>query len=323
MSALKRATKRAVASPLGWRVVSRILRQPGVTVLTYHRITRPGDLFPGLDLDRFRAQMTWLRDRCTTIASDALLDACRRPNRDRPVVLITFDDGYRDYHDNAYPVLRELGLPAVVFLATSFMDKGGMIWTDQVYWACHASDTKEVRLPWDDTVRFDLTCVGERERLAVSCKGYLKDVPDRQRTQWLDRLLEALHVRGREHEVKRQTMTWDEVRSTLTGTEYGGHTHTHPILSQLDGTSMEEEIRLCRERIEAETGVTPRTFAYPNGRAVDYNADTKRLLRKHGFVLAFTTVEGINGAAVDPLEIRRVPTHAGTLGDFACLVSNL
>lgn len=323
MTHLKRSIKQAIASPLGWSVTSRFLRQPGATVLMYHRITRRGDAFPGLDIDRFRAQMRWLRDRCAVISSTDLLDACCRPRRDRPFVLITFDDGYRDYHDNAYPVLRELGLPAVVFLATSFMDEGGMIWTDQVHWACRASPVERLALPWDRLASFDLKRPGERERLSAACKRFLKDVPDREREQWLARLLEVLRVRGQESDVERQMMTWDEVRATLDGTEFGGHTHTHPILSQLDVARMEQEIRICRERIERETGTAPRSFAYPNGRAVDYTAETKRLLHAHGFTLAFTTIEGINGSGTDPLEIRRVPTQSGTLGDFACLVSNL
>lgn len=323
MSALKRTIKQALASPLGWRITHRFLREPGVTVLMYHRITRSGDPFPGLDVEMFRAQMKWLRDRCTVIRSVDLLEACRGPRRGRPAVLVTFDDGYRDYHDNAYPVLQELGLPAVVFVATSFIDGGGMIWTDEVHWACRASDVERVRLPWNGESTFDLKRPGERDRLTAACKRYLKDVPDRERVDWQGRLLDVLGVRGREGEAGRQMMTWDEVRATMPGTEYGGHTHGHPILSQLDAAGMEREIRLCRERIERETGAPPRTFAYPNGRAVDYNADTKRLLREHGFELAFTTVEGINGSTVDPLEIRRVPTRGNSLGDFACLVSNL
>lgn len=54
MSALKRSIKQALASPLGWRITNRFLRQPGVTVLMYHRITRPGDPFPGLEVEQFR-----------------------------------------------------------------------------------------------------------------------------------------------------------------------------------------------------------------------------------------------------------------------------
>ncbi len=323
MSALKRSIKQALASPLGWRITNRFLRQPGVTVLMYHRITRPGDPFPGLEVEQFRAQMLWLRERCTVIGAADLLDAARYPRRDRPAVLVTFDDGYRDYHDNAYPVLRELGLPAVVFLATSFIDDGGMIWTDEVHWACRVSRVEEVRLPWNEERVFRLARTGERDRLTSVCKDELKNLPDAERIEHLARLRGVLEVSGREREAGRQMMNWNEVRGTLAHTEYGGHTHTHPILSQLDVTGMEEEIRLCRERIERETGAAPLTFAYPNGRAVDYNADTKRLLHKHGFTLGFTTIEGINGPAVDPLEIHRVPTQGSTLGDFAFLVSNL
>ena len=46
-------------------------------------------------------------------------------------------------------------------------------------------------------------------------------------------------------------LTWDEVRATLDLTRYGGHSHTHPILSRLDRADAEREIRTCRDRDSA------------------------------------------------------------------------
>jgi peptidoglycan/xylan/chitin deacetylase (PgdA/CDA1 family) len=117
-------------------------------------------------------------------------------------------------------------------------------------------------------------------------------------------------------------MTWDEVRAAADFTCYGGHTHSHVIVSQLDSASLEQEIRTCRARILAETGTAPTTFAYPNGRAVDFNDAAKQLLRQHGFDTAFAAIEGLNDANTDWMEIRRIP-GGESVADLAWRVSRL
>ena len=317
---LKQAIKQSLATTPGWRL-SSWLRPHGVVVLMYHRIADANDPFPGLDVERFRVQMRWIRRHCTVIAPEEVLECARRTSRTRPTVLVTFDDGYRDYHDNAYPVLEALQIPSVVFLATSFMDDGGMIWTDTVHWAADATCVGTATLPWDRTRAFDMSTDPGRAAFVNACKDYLKDVPDTDRRGWLEALLVTLGVAGREPEVGRQMLTWDEVRATQGLTRYGGRTHTHPIMSQLAPADLEREVRICRDRIADETGVAPRYFAYPNGRAVDFTETAKTTLRRYGFDLAFTTIEGLNAPNADPLALRRIPTGAATLGDFAWLVS--
>jgi peptidoglycan/xylan/chitin deacetylase (PgdA/CDA1 family) len=320
MIRFRRLLKQAIASPIGWRVVSRHYRQPGVSVLMYHRVTAPDAWRQGLEVDVFRQQMRWLRRRCLIIRPEDLLRYVAAPRTRRPPVLITFDDGYRDFYDNAFPILSELEIPSVVFLSTSYIDNGGLIWTDGLAWAVASAADRQVRLPWSEARVFDLCSADERSRLLHAAKAHLTQVPDAERKEALAQLFEELGVWLHDAKIERQMMTWEEVRSTGGLTSIGGHSHTHPILSQLDEAAMETEISLCRECILSQTGEAPKCFAYPNGRQQDFSDATKRLLRHHGFELAFSTIEGINGPDVDPLAIRRQPTGAANMGDFACLV---
>jgi peptidoglycan/xylan/chitin deacetylase (PgdA/CDA1 family) len=96
-------------------------------------------------------------------------------------------------------------------------------------------------------------------------------------------------------------------------TTYGGHLHTHPLVSRIGLERLDQEIRTCKERIAAETGAAPLTFAYPDG---DVIAPAKPLLKKHGFDLAFTIREGIVDAGTDWLDILRYPGPP-TLGRLA------
>ncbi|HYA76853.1 MAG TPA: polysaccharide deacetylase family protein [Burkholderiaceae bacterium] len=317
---IKQVVKAALASGPGWRFASRFRRPGRITVLMYHRITNGAGPFEGTDREAFRNQMRWIRANCRPIAPDELSHPPARTDGSRPEVLVTFDDGYRDYHDYAYPILDELRIPSVIFLATSFIDRPGLIWTDAVGWAVAQSGKTQVELPWDGS-RVSLGDGPARRHCASVCKQYLKRVSDTERVRWQDQLFERLEAVPNADVIERQMLNWDEVRATRALTSIGGHTHTHPILSQVSRERAQEEIRLCTERITAETGVAPRFFAYPNGRAQDFNGQTRELLLAHGYELGFSTIEGLHVRGSDPLAIRRQPTQSRTLGDFAMLVA--
>jgi len=317
---VKDRVKRAVASSWGWKAVGMALRTPGVSVLTYHRISGTDHGLSALPVEVFAGQMRWLRDRCDPVRPEQLVELAERPNRARPAVMITFDDGYRDYHDLAYPILKELDVPATVFLTTSFMDEGGMIWTDQVQWAALSTSRDRIRLPWAPASEVFLDSPGARETLDARARAYLKSVSDEERRELLPRLLAEL---GEAPVRERQMLTWDEVRRMMDLTCFGGHTHTHPILSRLSHADAEREIRTCRDRIAAETGRAPTAFAYPNGRPSDYTRETKEIVRSAGFSLAFSMTEGIAGAESDWLAIRRLPGDARSVHELAWIAAGL
>jgi len=320
VAALKTIVKRTVASPVGWRVAGAVLRKPGVIVLMYHRILGRDRTLSGLPVECFAEQMRWVHDNCDPIGLDAFVDRVARPSRLRPAVLVTFDDGFRDYHDLAYPVLKGLRIPAVVFVATSFLDAGGMIWTDEVQWAVQSTRQARVKLPWSDGPAIELPDAASRDALGEQARSYLKTLPNADRRAAMTALLAVL---GEPPVRDRQMLTWDEVRSTMDITRYGGHSHTHPILSRLGAAEAEDEIRTCRDRIAAETQQAPTAFAYPNGRPADYTPETQAILRRNGFNVAFATSEGIAGRDTDWMAVKRLPGDALHLADFVWQASAL
>lgn len=320
VATLKHAVKRGVSSRWGWRSVGALLRKPGVIVLTYHRILGEDRSWSGLPVERFASQMRWLREHCDPIAVDNLRDEAARPRRARPAVLVTFDDGYRDYHDLAYPVLESLGIPAVVFVVTSLLDEGGMMWTDQVQSASLAAKKDRVTLPWSGE-SVALPDAAARAELGARARAHLKSIPDGERRAVIATLL---HELGDPPPKDRQMLTWDEVRRTMKLTTFGGHSHTHPIMSRLTAADCDREVRLCKERIAAETGRAPSTFAYPNGRRTDYTPETQRILQRHGFATAFATSEGIAGPDSDWMAVKRLPAEAARdLPEFAWLAAGM
>ncbi|HVR02856.1 MAG TPA: polysaccharide deacetylase family protein [Polyangia bacterium] len=303
--ALKHAVKMVLASPVGWRTVGSMLRQPGVIVLTYHRVVGDEPSLPGVSVANFNEQMRWLRANCDPIGPDDLMARARAPRSGRPAVLVTFDDGYRSYHDLAYPALKQHGIPALVFLVTGLVDEPGMLWTDRVQWAALTTPLTSVSLPWlEGGTPFELADRHARKALSGAARAFLKTIPDALRVERVEDLVGTL---GGSPPRERQMVTWDEVRRTMDLTTFGGHTHTHCILSRVDRAGATREIGICRDRIAAETGKTPTYFAYPNGASADFTPETREVLQAHGFEIAFSTNQGIAGADSDWMAVKRVP----------------
>jgi glycosyltransferase involved in cell wall biosynthesis/peptidoglycan/xylan/chitin deacetylase (PgdA/CDA1 family) len=123
-------------------------RHRQVPVLMYHRIADQGplELAPyRVSLKMFQAQMRWLRrNGYHTIVSDELawFLAYNHPFVGRPV-MITFDDGYQDFADTAWPLLRRHDFRAEVFVVTDLV--GG-----RADWDCRFGDPASLMAP--DTI---------------------------------------------------------------------------------------------------------------------------------------------------------------------------
>jgi peptidoglycan/xylan/chitin deacetylase (PgdA/CDA1 family) len=105
------------------------LRTARVPILMYHYVSVPpagADIYRqdlSVTPERFAAHLDAIQQGgYTPISLYALLDylANGAPLPEKPVVL-TFDDGYRDNYENAFPRLRERGVTATFFINTDFI----------------------------------------------------------------------------------------------------------------------------------------------------------------------------------------------------------
>ena len=85
--------------------------------------------------------------------------------------------------------------------------------------------------------------------------------------------------------------------------EIGGHTMTHPRLSQLSYQQQQHEIMENKNQLEALIGESLVSFAYPYG---DHNQDSKLLARELGYQFAVATNSGPLAVHNDPYQIRRI-----------------
>ncbi len=225
--------------------------------------------------------------------------------------LVTFDDGYLDNYQLAFPILRRRGLPAVFFVATGHMDTGELLWWDRASAVITAASGVEADLPLLGPVT--LPEPGERTSLALRWVAAAKALPDAARSEALDAL--ASSSPGRPVASQRVAMSWDQAREMAdAGMEFGGHTRSHPILSRMSPESARRDIADGLARIREELDREVIGFAYPNGGRADFDPGHKQMLADLGVRLAFSLVTGPttwNEIHADPLEVRRIYVGQG------------
>ncbi|WP_229491437.1 polysaccharide deacetylase family protein [Massilia sp. HP4] len=286
-------------------LIAATQRQRGLVVVNYHRVLAKPDpmLESEPDVVAFRWQMALLA-RCFNVLPlhDALraLDQGTLPPR---AVCITFDDGYRSVHDLALPVLRELGLPATVFVTSGFIgpDVRNM-WNDRIIHALHSMPYATLDLEDLGLGVYSLASMQGRQQTMARIIETVKYLPPEARHALVERL-DRMCGRDQDPLMLTPAMLAELDRS---GIEIGAHTVSHPILTSLDDQAARFEISEGKKQLEAMLGKQVRLFAYPNGKVgKDYDARHVEMVREAGFTAAFTTAIGAVTRGKDRFQLPR------------------
>ncbi len=279
------------------RLIQRAGTWRGLLILNYHRV---GAGAKTSDFDRnlwsataedFDAQIrTVCRDYDVIGLKD--LEEIQRQRRGR-FILITFDDGYRDNYEEAFPILKQHGASAIFFLATGYLDEPRLPWWDEIAWMVRRSPLPQlpasVWLP--DAISFENP---DRERAIVKLLKIYKRLDGDLTTAFINHLAEATQSGRCPEGIARQLwMTWPMVREMqAAGMDFGGHTVNHPILANLSPEEQDAEVGGCQQRLIQELGQPATAFSYPVGGAHSYNEHTMAALQRHGFQWGFTYIGG-------------------------------
>ena len=275
---------------------------PPFQVLLYHRVNDERQVvFPGVPTETFGAQMKLLAAHWNVLPLHSLLEAARRGDTPKRAAAITFDDGYRDNYDCALPVLRRLGLPATIFLATSPLESGELLWHDRVF---DAFESARDPVPFHGAV-LPVASTAQRRQSVLTVLDHLRTLTPENRDREITSLVSGMGLPSATP--SRRMMTWEEARSMQdAGIEFGAHTVSHPILSRMPHEDAVDEIRRSKETIEARLARPVKLFAFPNGRRHDYTPALLDALPRMGFTGALTTEWGLNDRSTPPFEWRRV-----------------
>ncbi len=290
--------------PAALRFLKTFLRtekyfNPGVRIFSCHRVKpisaqdrfyERAVKFPiCIDPLEFEGKIKAINSKYRIISFRDFLDG-RAP---RNAAILTFDDGYKDFYINAYPILKKHGIPASVFLVVDFIGTDRMFWWDKLTNIIFSAKSGS----FDSC---DINDEKEKEELLLRTLKKMKSFEDAQKTDYLNMMEEELSGEGGIGD----NLNWDDVREMRgNGISFESHSMSHLALTQVSLQKAKEEILNSKTRIEQETKKKVSVFCYPHGA---YNEMLKDIVKGSGYDCAVTVRNRISSLNDDLFELGRI-----------------
>ncbi|MBT3879392.1 MAG: polysaccharide deacetylase family protein [Candidatus Scalindua sp.] len=297
-----------------------------VTILMFHRVT---DTFFDVSLlvkrKTFEECMQYIARRCPVISLDFLVQNFDRwESVPHNSYVVTFDDGWIDFYDTAYPVLSRLKIPATVYLTTGFASLKCSYWQErldnllaQIFAEKRTLLTKDniISIPEINLKLKYLILNSGGAEVTFKFIDYLKEFTH-------DKILKTitdLEVFQERHSIKvdnnkeRSFVSWDELNHIKDpNISFGSHTVNHMILTNEQTDVVKEEISKSKEIIEKETERSVIHFCYPNG---NNNDGIKEIVAK-SYKSACTTKGGFVSKDSDIYSLNRIGINEEMVTDW-------
>ncbi len=297
-----------------------------LTIYAYHAVVQtPLEVYDWcfIDARSFRRQVRYLKRHFEVVSLSEAVERLSNGQIGRPTAVITFDDGFQNNYEVAFPILRELGLPATVFLITGLVNTADTVWFCRLHRAL--SVTRKASLEWDGT-HFDLTGPLARAATCAEAQARLKRLPHPRLLDKVRRIIVELGddpdhpiTASSPYRMLGREAILEMARSGLV--EFGAHGVSHAILSLLPSEERYHEIKRSSKAVRELTGRPCQLFAYPNGQALDYDAESIKILKACGVRAAVTAIAGPNETKTPVMELKRCGIGANlSMTDFKRIV---
>lgn len=268
-------------------------------IFTLHRVLpeRPADFSPNAILQvtpKFLEQAI-VEARHKGFEIVALDEAVRRVlsnERERPFVVFTFDDAYRDNLEHALPILRKHDCPFTLYVPTALVDGVGEVWWQALEDVI--ATRKGLNFPNDDGDDYlEVRTLAQKNRAFADFYDKMRKMPEERRVELMRHFAWQAGMDLEQH-CRSLIMDWREL--SIFAHEplctIGAHTVHHYELSKLEADQARNEIAESANVIEAQFGQRPAHLSFPIGSAVAAGEREYRLAEELGFASAVTTRPG-------------------------------
>lgn len=216
---------------------------------------------------------------------------------------VTFDDGWRDNFEYAFPILQEEQVPATVFAVSHMIGTTRHFWPNRLARLLAEVSPDALReYEWLAPLVHDKAPDKEATaNVIAACKQYSDDFLQTQLTLLEEKLAPCAPLDA-------PLMDWSQLSAMQASglVDIGSHTCHHcRLVPGLPESVLEREIVESRKHLERHLDRPVTLFCYPNG---DASAAAAELVSKH-YDAAVTTRRGINVTGTPLQSLLRIGVH--------------
>jgi peptidoglycan/xylan/chitin deacetylase (PgdA/CDA1 family) len=292
-----------------------------VLILMYHRFSAEKNLHKVSGAE-FTAHLEYLERHNRVLPLSEAIDFLEK-GKTLPsnMVVITIDDGYADTYEIAFPILKKFSMPATLFAVTDFLDGKCWLWTDFMRYILTETKQSFCNIEFEkyDKIKTDLADEMQRLEVAARVNSLLKLLPNQEKETKIKEIAESLDVEIPVLPTKEfSPVTWQQAREMdAENLKIESHTVTHPILTNIEQTQLDFELRTSKNRLESILGRQVEQFCYPNG---SLNEAIWQSVKNNDYKCAVTTNYGFNNRQANRFLLNRISAQSSIL-DFAQSVS--
>lgn len=268
-----------------------------INVLMYHRVNLlPNYAYPlGIPPEEFERELKYLKEHYAVISSE---DDWTQAEENS--VVLTFDDGYADFHQYVLPLLHKYEVPATIFVSTAHIENGDEFFWDILERILFQTSLHHVHARGRE---YSLDSEHAKREMCFQIRNMLLNMSYEERRKFLHSLADDMRVDISSRAAYR-SMNKGEL-SELGASPYvtiGGHTVTHSALSRQAAEMQKWEIEDSKAYLEHIIGREITVFSYPFG---DFDDLAVSVVQECGYQKAFTVQRGLVDGRTDRYRLPR------------------
>ena len=278
---------------------------PKVTILLYHRIADQYYNHPYgsvVGKIKFKEQMLYFKKKFNLISLNNLfLQIKNQEFINTNQLVITFDDGSVDNYLNAYPILKNLSIPATFFLPTDYINSENITWDWKLY---------EIIYNTKNLYNFSKSKLSHikytnKKNLLLKLVNYFKFLKPLVRDKYINELSNILSFNNFDY-INNKSLSWNQVKEMSSSLlEFGSHGCSHTSLMNQDFNFFTDELHVSKKTIENHLSKECHYFSFPFGSKDDFN---KKLINDSFlfYKSCFLNISGSNNLKKNNLVFKRI-----------------
>jgi peptidoglycan/xylan/chitin deacetylase (PgdA/CDA1 family) len=293
-------------SGLGWLL--KPLFKPGAAILLYHSVGGNRVFSDNvLKETSFRRQLAFLMRTRTIVPLRAMVD---KLEAGEPVpadwLVLTFDDGYKDFVETAVPILKELQVPATVFIPSGVLSGELELLPDALTRIVAECPKSSIEMESNGrSLSLPLRTEKQRRDAVLRLAFALRSLDSSERAECVAEVARCCGVAPVGPSTEKY-MSEADVLTCPDLVEVGAHTVTHPNLAATPADLAKREIETSKATLTEAWKREVDSFAYPFGKGWSFSHETAELVKEAGFRCGLTTLYGFVGLDADRFALPRI-----------------